>query len=76
LTIKEIEEGDSSKPVEPAAEEHHSDDEDEDMPMESNISRNLSDRTIKIVIILVLLMLFILPLFSTDLYIPTPTMHD
>jgi hypothetical protein len=77
MTIKDIEEGDSSKPAEPVAEEeHHSDEEDEDMPMESNISKNLSDRTIKIVIILVLLMLFILPLFSIDLYIATPTMHD
>lgn len=78
LTIREVNEvNDSSKTVEVAAvEEHHSDEEDEDMPMESNISKNLSDRTIKIVIILVLLMLFILPLFSIDMWIQTPTMHD
>jgi hypothetical protein len=62
--------------VEVIVEEHHSDDEDEDMPMESNISKNLSDRTIKIVIILVLLMLFILPLFQIDMWVQTPTLHD
>jgi hypothetical protein len=78
VTIKEIEDADSSKPAEatPVVEENHSDDEDEDMPMESNISKNLSDRTIKIVIILVLMMLFILPLFSIDMWVQTPTMHD
>lgn len=35
---------------------HH--DDVEEMPLESNISKKLSDRTTKIVIILVLIMLF------------------
>jgi hypothetical protein len=38
-------------------------DEEEEMPLESNISKKLSDRTTKIVIILVLVMLCFQTLF-------------
>ena len=45
----------------------HDDDEEEEveMPTESKISKTLSERTTKIVIILVLVMLFILPVFMS-----------
>lgn len=39
-----------------------------EIPTESKISKTFSDRTTKIVIILVLVMLFILPLFQSDTY--------
>ena len=39
------------------------DDDDVEIPTESKISKTLSERTTKIVIILVLVMLFILPGF-------------
>ena len=51
-------------------------DEEEEMPLESNISKKLSERTTKIVIILVLLMLFCQQLFKTDTYSDSTTYSD
>jgi hypothetical protein len=46
------------------------------VPIESNISRTLSEKNTRIVIILVLVLLIILPLFSSDTYITTATIHE
>ena len=55
----------------------HEEEEDEaDMPLESKISRTLSERTTKIVIILVLLMLFFQPVFSVETYQQIPCATD
>jgi Fe2+ transport system protein B len=43
---------------------------------ESRISKTLSERTTKIVIILVLLMLFFQPVFTVDTYVDTPPATD
>jgi hypothetical protein len=44
--------------------------------VETNISKLLSERTTKIVIIIVLIMLFVQPAFSADSYVDTPTSSD
>ena len=51
-----------------AIKKEEEDDDDEDMQLESKISKTLSERTTKIVIILVLVMLFLTPLFQSDTY--------
>lgn len=50
--------------------------EDEEIPMESNISKTLSDKNTRIVIILVLVLLIILPLFDSGMYLSTTTLHE
>jgi len=47
-----------------------------DVPTESRISKTLSERTTKIVIILVLLMLFFQPLFDASTFLNYPAMTD
>jgi hypothetical protein len=47
--------------------------EDFKIPNESKISKTLSEKTTKTVIILILLMLFCLPLFQLDTYFDTVT---
>ena len=54
--------------------DHHEEEEPE--ILESRISKTLSDRTTKIVIILVLLMLFAQPAFDTYSYLITPAASD
>lgn len=45
--------------------------------MESKIGKTLSERTTKVVIILVLVMLFIMPVFSIDTYgLEATTIHE
>ena len=43
---------------------------------ESKISKSLSEKNTKVVIILILTMLFLLPLFNNDTYINEPTFDD
>lgn len=43
------------------------------MTEESRVSKALSDLTTKKVILLVLILLFLIPLFSTDYYVSPPT---
>jgi hypothetical protein len=51
--------------------------EDElEIPLESKIGKTLSERTTKIVIILVLVMLFALQLFQIETYVQTDYIHD
>lgn len=50
--------------------------EEQELFLESNISKTLTERTTKIVIILVLTLLFILPLFQDTTYFTTPTQED
>lgn len=57
------------------SDKHHPDDEEPEI-IESRISKTLSDRTTKIVIILVLLMLFAQPAFDTSSYLNTPGAAD
>jgi len=53
------------------------DDEDEfEIPLESKIAKTLSDRTTKIVIILVLVMLFSLQLFQIETWVITDFIHQ
>ena len=52
------------------------DEEEVEIPNESKISKTLSERTTKIVIILVLCMLFILPVFQPDTYGTDTTSHQ
>lgn len=49
--------------------------QEEKMPAESKISKTLSERTTKTVIILILLMLFLLPWFSEEAYVTAPTIN-
>jgi hypothetical protein len=44
-----------------------------EIPTESKISKTLSEKTTKIVIILVLVMLFILPVFQPETYVTDTT---
>ena len=44
-------------------------DEDDNVHIESQISKELSDKITKIVVILVLIMLFMLPLLDSDTYV-------
>lgn len=44
--------------------------------VETNISKLLSERTTKVVIIIVLAMLFFQPIFSSDTYVADPTASD
>lgn len=72
------------KKVEPVKKKKHelqagNPDEDEDdfeIPVESKIAKTLSERTTKIVIILVLVMLFSLNLFQIETYITTDFIHQ
>jgi hypothetical protein len=50
--------------------------EEVDIPLESNISKTLSERTTKIVIILVLVMLFFQPVFDVGTYVTPPSYAD
>ena len=50
--------------------------DEEDVVIESKISKTLSANTTRIVIILVLVLLIILPLFTTDIYVTTVTTHE
>lgn len=50
--------------------------EEEEMPLESHISKKLSDRTTKIVIIIVLVMLFSQQGFDPNTYIDSPNYSD
>ena len=57
------------------------DDNDEDeaqfkIPEESKISRTLSDKTLKSVVMLVLLLLFILPVVTAETYITPAYLHE
>ena len=47
-----------------------------DVPEESKISKTLSDKTLKSVVMLVLLLLFILPVVTAETYITIPYMHE
>ena len=49
------------------AEKQH--DEDVDIPVESKISKTLSDKNTRIVIMMVLILLIILPLLTSDIYV-------
>lgn len=44
--------------------------------VETNISKLLSERTTKVVILIVLIMLFVQPIFSSDTYSDEPTATD
>lgn len=46
------------------------------IPEESKISKTLSDKTLKSVVMLVLLLLFILPVVTAETYITIPYMHE
>lgn len=46
------------------------------IPKESKISRTLSEKTIKTVIILILVMLFFMPFFQLETYISPPTSYE
>jgi hypothetical protein len=59
----------------PANDKAHAEEDDPEI-IESRISKTLSDRTTKIVIILVLLMLFAQPAFDTSSYLNTPGAAD
>ena len=50
--------------------------DDLEVPMESRISKTLSERTTKIVIILVLVMLFFQSIFQVDTFMQTPAATD
>jgi hypothetical protein len=67
--------GESSGDMMYPHDEHHEDEEIE-VPLESKISKILSERTTKIVIILVLLMLFFQPVFTVETYVDTPAASD
>lgn len=49
---------------------------EEEIMVETNISKLLSERTTKVVIIIVLIMLFFQPIFSSDTYSNEPTQTD
>lgn len=44
--------------------------------IETNISKILSERTTKVVIMIVLIMLFVQPAFQNDSYVSDPTAAD
>lgn len=46
-----------------------------EIPLESKIAKTLSERTTKIVIILVLVMLFTLELFQIETYVTSDLIH-
>jgi hypothetical protein len=70
----------NATPIKPSLtineEEEDVDDDDIEVPTESRISKALSEKTTKIVIILVLVMLFLLPLFQQSTYYSDPTSQD
>jgi hypothetical protein len=47
-----------------------------DVPEESKISKTLSERILRAVVILVLLLLFLLPVVSADTYISPTFLHE
>lgn len=49
--------------------------EDEDIPIESKISKILSEKTIEIVILMVLALLFLIPLIGIDTWTDTYLLH-
>jgi hypothetical protein len=70
----------NATPIKPSLtineEEEDVDEDDIEVPTESRISKALSEKTTKIVIILVLVMLFLLPLFQQSTYYSDPTSQD
>ena len=53
-----------------------SEEEDYKIPEESKISRTLSDKTLKSVVSLVLLLLFLLPVVTANTYISPTYVHE
>lgn len=60
----------------PSHPDYVDEDQGNEIIVETNISKLLSERTTKIVIIIVLIMLFVQPIFSNDTYQDTPSSSD
>lgn len=56
--------------------DQHENEMEEEVMVETNISKLLSERTTKVVIIIVLVMLFFQPVFSSDTYTSDPGESD
>jgi len=52
------------------------DEEELDVPEESKISKTLSDKTTRTVVLLVLLLLFLLQICSMETYVTTVFVHE
>ena len=68
--------GSNRNPGEPLSESKQSEEDEEELFLESNISRVLTERTTKIVICLVLILLFILPFFQDSTWFTVSDQAD
>jgi len=83
LPVQEEEHGILQNSTEESESDEHDDDslskkgdKEENLPTESKISKTLSERTTRTVIILILLQLFLLPVFMEDTYDDFPNVNE